>query len=106
MYSSDLLVSNTTQRPLSIVVRKKEDNPSFVAGVSGDRGDLEWTTNGNRITFADTIPPGQEARYAVVYTPQPARPRPSRPIRFEASVLARRILCEFRDEYWQPLMQR
>ena len=106
MYSGDLLVSNTTQRPLSIVVRKKEDDPSFVAGVRGDRGDLEWTTDGDGITFADTIPPGQDARYAVGYTPLPAKPRPSRPMRFEASVLARRILCEFRDEYWQPLMQR
>jgi len=106
MYASDLLVSNTTQRPLSIVVRKTEDDPSWVTGVRGDRGDLEWEKNEDRITFADTIPPGQDARYAVVYTPQPPRPRPSRPIRFEASVAARRILSEFRDEYWQPLMRR
>ena len=106
MYSSDLLVSNPTQGPLSIVVRKKEDDPSFVAGVRGDRGDLEWATNGDRITFADTLPPGQDARYAVIYTAQPARPQPSRPIRFEASVAARRILCEFRDEYWQPFVGR
>jgi hypothetical protein len=106
MYASDLLVSNTTQRPLSIVVRKTEDDPSWVTGVRGDRGDLEWEKNEDRITFADTIPPGQDGRYAVVYTPQPPRPRPSRPIRFEASVAARRILSEFRDEYWQPLMRR
>jgi len=105
MYGSQLLVPNPSERPLRVVVSKNEGNPSLVTAVRGDRGPLEWSVSGDRVVFADTIPAGREASYAMCYAPHTARPQ-SRPIRLEASVAARRILSEFRDEYWQKFVRR
>jgi hypothetical protein len=106
MYGSDLLVPNPSERPLTVIVRKKDEDRSLVAGVENNHRELEWTTSGNDVVFNDTIPAGGEGQYAVRYTPPPARPASDRPIRFEATVAARRILSEFRDEYWQKYVRR
>ena len=106
MYASELVVSNPSPRPLAVTVRKQEDEPTLVAGIHGPREGLEWTVSGDHIEFADTIPAGEETRYAVSYRPQPAKPQTSRPIRVSAQIAARRLLSEFRDEYWQKYVRR
>jgi len=103
MYGSEVTVTNESPRPLCVVVRKKENDAALVTRVRGDRGDLKWERRANHIEFRDTIPPGQEAHFAIAYAAAPARRQPRRPVRFEAVVAARRLLSEIRDEYWQKL---
>lgn len=98
---NELSVTNRSTDYLDVVIRKRESDASSVASVRSEGGVLDWDAQGEQVVFADRIPPTREALFSVAYKPQPPRPQTSRPIRFAATVAARRILSEFRDEYWQ-----
>lgn len=105
MYGSELRWTNSTQRHQEVVVRKKECDAALVKAVRGRNGSLKWGTTAHDLVFTDTVAAGAEAWFAVDYHEPVRRPTVHRPIRVAASVAARRLLCEFRDEYWQKLVQ-
>jgi hypothetical protein len=104
MYSPELVITNHGRHPIELLVHKREDDPSCVASVSGNRRDLEWAMSGGHLVFTANILPGHEGRFSVRYRHPDATLKYRRPIRLEASVAARRLLCEVRDEYWQTLV--
>jgi hypothetical protein len=104
MYGSELTWRNATPRPVRVVLRKKEHDAALIKSVRGSAGVLEWTVDGGELVFAETVPPGTDATFAVDYHEPPVTSRVRRPMRVQASVAARRLLCEFRDEYWQKIV--
>jgi hypothetical protein len=104
MYGGEFTWANKTTRPVDVVVRKQEHDASLITGVRGVNGALQWKVRNDEVVFVDTIPAGAERRFSIEYQPPPTRPTVRRPIRTKASVAARRLLCEFRDEYWQKLV--
>ena len=104
MYGGEFTWANKTARAVDVVVRKQEHDLSLITGVRGVNGALQWKARNHDVVFVDTIAAGAEARFSIEYQPPPTRLTVHRPIRTKASVTARRLLCEFRDEYWQKLV--
>ena len=105
MYGNRIVVTNVSSRPRTFVVRKKEDDPSLVGRVTDARGDLEWTVRDEHVCFTETLGAGEEMCLAIDYKTRAISLPRDRTLRFKASVAARRVLCEFRDEYLQKLIR-
>ena len=99
MYGNELLVGNASDEALEVRVKKRENQPQSVAGVFCDDSPAIWAAHADHLEFGGRIPPRSEALLRVAYRNVPETGKLKRPLRFELSVAARRVLSEFRDEY-------
>jgi hypothetical protein len=104
MYGSELRVTNDSDSPSEISVRKREDDPSLVASVAIDDAGVNWTNGGDEVRFSLRLPPGGQALVKVIYRDSPVRSSPSASVKYKVGVAARRFLSELRDEYVTPLL--
>jgi len=100
MYGSELVADNPASLPVEVTVRKREENAAMISGVSSREGSIPWSLNGGQLVFGGRIQPDEQAFFAVTYKPAP-KSATRRSVGLEASVAARRLLSEFRDEYLQ-----
>ena len=99
MYGNELEVGNPSEQAIQVRVRKRESDADAVAQVVWDGKPVAWTRATDHIVFDDQIPPGTESRCRVIYREQAGTARAKRSLRFELSVVARRMLSEFRDDF-------
>jgi hypothetical protein len=99
MYGTELLIDNPSEQVIDVRIRKKEDQADVVAEILCDEKPITWAAEGNHLVLGDRIQPCSKKRLQVIYREQPDSKRVNRSLRFELAVAARRILCEFRDDY-------
>ena len=99
MYGNELLIDNSSNQGIDLLVHKRESHSDLVAEIRSDGKPVNWTTEADRVVFNEKICPHSEKRLQVVYREPAAAGNLSRSLRFELSVAVRRMLCEFRDDY-------
>ena len=106
MYGTEMLLTNSAGHVTEFHVHKPESEPSFVADVAKDGGDIKWCHTSESLNFRCLVPPRGEALVKIRYHGNSIDQRPSRSLRYELSVAARRIFSELRDEYVHKLYPR
>jgi hypothetical protein len=99
MYGNELLIDGALGQANDMTIRSRagqHDNPSEILC---DGRPVTWATEGESLVFHETIQPGQQKLFRAIYSDNAQTQKVRRPLRFELSVAARRILCEVRDEY-------
>jgi hypothetical protein len=99
MYGNELLIDNPSDQVIEVRVRKRENQVDLVAEILCDGKPVSWAAEADHLVLGERIQPRSKKRLQVVYREQPEAEELNRSLRFELSVAARRILCEFRDEY-------
>lgn len=99
MYGNDLLISNRSEHSTEVKVRKREDHPELITEILCDAEPVAWKIDNGYVIFAEKISPRHERRFQLVYQQKGGSAKVNRPLRFELSVAARRMLSEFRDNY-------
>ncbi len=106
MYGSELLLTNAADEPKDIFVGKREPEPAAVSDIQADGLSIEWQSNGDHLLIRHRLVPRSKTVINVAYKPHPSAPARRRSLKYEASVAARRMLCEFRDQYVQKGLRR
>lgn len=99
MYGKELYIHNRFSREKELRVRKRESHSDLVVEILSDGKPVTWSAEGDQIVFGHRMQPNSEIRFEVVYRPSTDLGTADRSVRFELSVAARRLLCEFRDGY-------
>jgi hypothetical protein len=99
MYANELLMHNPSDRAIEVRVRKRENQGELVAEILSDGKPATWVAEVDHLILGERIWPHSERRLQVVYREPAEVGGVSRSLRFELSVAARRLLCEFRDDY-------
>lgn len=102
MYGNELLIANATDVPMTIHVRKREQDPRHVREVNDGQSVL-WGSDAHALVFEVEIPARGERLVTIEYREYPAVGVWRRSLRHELAVTARRLLSEFRDEYVQRM---
>lgn len=103
MYGAELRLANPSERALEVSIRKRELEPSLVAGVLAGGKPTDWTAEGDGVVFSTTVPARGETFFQIAYRSVPEPVQGSRPLRYEVTVAVRRILSEIRDNYWSKV---
>ena len=98
MYGNELLVENSTDRPVRLSVRKRKSEDSPISGITCNGQSVTWTNRDNHHSFEMQLQPLSQERIRTLYE-QSLPEAAGRSLQFELAVAARRILSEFRDEY-------
>jgi hypothetical protein len=96
---------NDSDRERETRVRKRESDPSLVAGVQIGGSPSEAMKSEGAITLTHRLPPRTQALVSVLYRESPIPPRAAASVKYQVTVAARRLLSELRDEYVTPLMK-
>lgn len=99
MYGNELLISNSSDREITVTIRKRKGQNDPVSKILCDEKSLTWAEGKEYWLFDQKISPREEKRFRVVYHEQPEGGTIHRSLQFELSVAARRILSELRDDY-------
>ena len=99
MYGTELFVENPYDRPIEVLVRKRETRPDMIAEVRCDDRPVRWDGIAGQLVTRENIEPHGSRRFHVLYRESNAMGKVERSLRFEVSVALRRILSECRDEY-------
>lgn len=97
MYGSELVIGNTSDLPIVAKVRKRKGKTTDIERVLCDGQPVAWEIEDDYLIFSQRILPNQEACCRVEYLEQSTGRMVHRSLKFEASVAARRMLSEFRD---------
>lgn len=103
MYGNELLIDNPEARPIQVTIRKKSGQSDPVSEVFCNGEPIEWTINAGYLVFSGSILPGTESRFKVQYQNIADPATIDRSLRFELAVAARRVLSEFRDQYFSRI---
>jgi hypothetical protein len=99
MYGNEVLVDNNSDQQIEVRIRKRKSSDDIVSEIRCDEKPVLWAAELDHFAFGEQIPPRSERCFRVLYPEQGKAARSRRSLRFELSVAARRILCEFRDNY-------
>ncbi len=99
MYGSELVIGNTSELPIVAKVRKRKGKSADIERVLCDGQPVAWEIEDDYLVFSQRILPHREACCRVEYLEQDTGKMVHRSLKFEASVAARRMLSEFRDNY-------
>jgi hypothetical protein len=100
MYGSELLIGNSSEQPTEGTVRKRKGQHDQVSDVLCEGKPITWETEGEHLVFRQRIDARSEKYCQVVYQRQAPPKMERRSVGFELSVAARRVLSEFRDNYF------
>lgn len=100
MYGNELVVSNGSDQPMDVRIRKRKNKNDLILEILCDEKPCLWTTEAEHIVFGERIASHCETRFLVVYQEQAHNGTVHRSLGFELSVAVRRMLSEFRDDYW------
>lgn len=99
MYGAELLVSNSSDQSIDVRIRKKMSQQDLPCEILCDERPTAWAAEAEHLIFGESIAPHSERCFKVLFPEAAAANSERRSLRFEATVAARRILSEFRDEY-------
>jgi len=99
MYGSELVIGNPSDLPIVAKVRKRKGKSADIARVLCDGQPVMWEIEGDYLVFSQRILPHRETCCRVEYLELGTGGMAHRSLKFEASVAARRMLSEFRDNY-------
>ena len=99
MYGTELIVENPCDRPIEILVRKRETRPEVVAEVRCDDKPVRWDGVAGQLVTRGNIEPHGSRRFHVLYREAGAAGKVERSPLVEVSVALRRILSECRDAH-------
>jgi hypothetical protein len=99
MYGNELMIGNVSDQAIEVKVRKITSQDDVITKIVCDEKAVVWATEDEHIVFCERMQPHSEKCFRVAYHEQPHAGQASRSLRFEMAVAARRVLCEFRDEY-------
>jgi hypothetical protein len=99
MYGNELLVGNHSDRTMDVTIRKRKGQNDLVSEILCDEKPIAWAAEGGYFMFVEPIGSHQEKRFRVIYAEQLPHGVPTRSLRLELNVAARRILSEIGDQY-------
>ena len=99
MFGSELVIANPSELEIVAKVRKKKGKSGDIEEVFCDRQPVAWELDEGYLLFRHRILPRSKACCKVEYRKHGTDGMTRRSLKFEASVAARRVLSEFRDNY-------
>jgi hypothetical protein len=99
MYGTELRIDNPSDESVYVKIRKRESHASLVSEILCDEKPVLWTSDVHHIIFADRILPRSEKHFKIIYRSQTENGIINRSLRYEISVMVRRVLSELRDDY-------
>ena len=99
MYGNELLLGNHADRTVDVTVRKGKSQNDHVSEILCGEKAIAWTAEAEQFSFVARIESHKEKRFRVIYQEQLPQGIPSRSLRLELNVAARRILSEIGDQY-------
>ena len=106
MYGSQLVMENRSDSKRSYFIRRREDQPESLEGLSAGTEQLSWGVNGNYIEFRLTLQPYETTLVTVHFKPSEFVAYDSQNIVSFTSTMLRRYLSEARDNYVTPVKAR
>ncbi len=99
MYSNELVIGNPSGQAIEVRIRKRKSQDDLASAMLCDEKSVMWATEVEHFVFDERIGSHSEKCFRVVCPEQAHAGNVRRSLRFELAVAARRILCEFRDDY-------
>ncbi len=99
MYANELLVTNPSDRPVQLAIRKRASADDRISGIKSNGEPLAWSLDAQRLTFREQISARSDKLFRVDYGQRSRTDKLHRTLRLELSVALRRVLSEFRDDY-------
>jgi hypothetical protein len=99
MYGNELLFGNLSDQSIEVKIRKRKSQDDLAFEILCDEKPIMWATEVEHFVFGERVWPQSEKLFRVVYREQAHAGKVRRSLRVKLAVAARRILCEFRDDY-------
>ena len=99
MYGNELLIGNPYEQAIEVRIRKRKSQDDLAPEILCEDKPVMWAAEAEHLVFGERIVSHSEKSFRVVYREQAHAGEVPRSLRFELAVAARRILCEFRDDY-------
>jgi hypothetical protein len=90
---------NQSQRPVHFRVTKSESVPAAIRDVRVDGQSVPWSPSDDGLMFELTVEPRQAKIARIRYKPSSTPGYKGEPLTYWAKAMARRYLCEIRDNY-------
>lgn len=99
MYGSAARIDNPSAVKKTFRIRKRESAPTTIREIHADTSTIKWNTAGNQIAFEVELDSGASKTVSIVFNEPASEGGVRESWRYRAKTMARRYLCEFRDNY-------
>jgi hypothetical protein len=102
IFSSEAHVENNCAQKKKFRIHKCESTPGAIREIRVDGQPVKWTVAKEQVAWEMDVDPGVAKKVEIIFRETVENDFPGDRLGYRAKVLARRYLCEFRDNYVKP----
>jgi hypothetical protein len=100
MYATELLLENNTNRSVRYFIHRRETESSIVEEIRTEGERIGWKQDTDRVFFDIHLQPGEKTTISIRFRDLGTKGAYEESLLYRAKILARRHLCELRDNYF------
>jgi hypothetical protein len=99
MYATELFLKNSSDHPTRYLIRRRETRPSLIEEIRTESGHVVWDHDADAVSFEVHLRPGESITVSIQFYDLATNGCYNESLTYKAKTMARRYLCEVRDNY-------